>query len=387
MGRRIVHLDSRAVLFSGDEQPPLGDRLWAITRARVIDELTGAPPTSALTLTTTTPGLTPRVTPDGLCGVTGIPRNVFPRLALQNYGVRMVIDAAGYVTSEREIQVPQTPGFPTLFQSPPLVDIPLHREPTVIHGRAVRATGTTTSPLAGATVRITGIWRIPPSATASVPASPANIVSLAPPLYTNRTAGTGRLRRRNMLPVLGNDKSLLTAVAAGADRIDIANGQNVAVNDIVLIDALNPDMVEYLAVTAIEMVSSPDQPARITLAHPLRYPHRQGAIVREGTPQPVGVVRLFAEAAQRGDACIFVNSLSGLPSADVVQVFGGPVEEYHHVRLFRVTSDADGYYRLPPLSRVAQIEVRADHGALPPVRLEYRPDYASRENRLDFIFR
>jgi hypothetical protein len=387
MGRRVVSVESRAVLFSGDEQPPLGDRFWAVTRARVIDELTGAPPTSALTLTTITPGLTPRITPDGLCGVTGIPSNVFPRLALQNYGVRMVIGAAGYVARERDIQVPQTPGFPTLFQSPPLVDIPLHREPTVIHGRTVRATGTTTSPLTGAIVSITGIWRTPPSATASVPASPANIVSLAPPLYADRAAVTGRLRRRNMLPVLGDDKSLLTAVSAGTDRIAISNWQNLAVNDIVLIDALSPDAVEYLAITAIDAVSSPDQPARMTVAHPVRYPHRRGAIVREGTPQPFGVVRTFADAAQRGDTCVFVNGLSGLTSADVVQVFGGPVEEYHQVRLFRVTSDAEGYYRLPPLSRVAQVEVRAEHGALTPVRKEFRPDYASRENRLDFIFR
>lgn len=387
MGRRVVHVDSRAVLFSSDEQPPLGDRLWALTRARVTDELTGAPPVSALTLTTTTSGLTPRITPDGLCGLTGIPRNVFPRLALQNYGVRMVIGAAGYVVRERDIQVPQTPGFPTLFQPPPVVDIPLHREPTVIHGRTVRATGTATSLLAGATVSITGIWRTPPSATASIPASPANVVSLAPPLYTDRAAVVGRLRRRNMLGVLGDDKSLLAAVAAGTDRIEISNWRNVAVNDIVLIDALSPDLVEYLAISAIEAVSSPDQPARITLAHPMRYPHRQGAIVREGNPQPLGVVRTFADTAQRGDTCVFVNALSGLTSADVVEVSGGPVEEYHQVRLLRATSDAEGYYRLPPLSRVAQIEIRADHGALTPVRKEFRPDYASRENRLDFIFR
>jgi hypothetical protein len=305
MGRRVVQVEGRAVLFSGEDPPPLGDRFWALIRARMVDELTGNPLASPFSLSTTTKGLTPRLASDGVCGFTGIPSNAFPRLGMQNYGVRMVIEAAGYVAREHDVQVPQTPGFPALFQPPPLVDIRLHREPTVIHGRAVRATGTATSPLAGAIVRITGIWRTPPAATASTPASPANLVSLAPPLYAARAAGVGRLRRRNIVSVLGDDKSLLAAVTAGANRLEISNRRNLGVNDIVLIDALNPDVVEYLTITAVDGVSGPDQPARLTLAYPTRRPHQKGAVVRKGTPQPLGVVRTFADAAQRGDTCVW----------------------------------------------------------------------------------
>ena len=57
------------------------------------------------------------------------------------------------------------------------------------------------------------------------------------------------------------------------------------------------------------------------------------------------------------------------------------------MRRFSVSSDAAGYYRLPPLSRVAQLELRAERGALIPIQMEFRPDYRVRENRLDFTFR
>ena len=387
MGSRVVYVNGRAISFVGDDQPPLGDRFSALVRARVIDELTGAPPVSAISIDTTTKGLTPRIASGGVCGFTGIPRNAFPALASQNYSVRFTVGADGYVPREQEIQVPQTLEFPILFSPPPLMDIPLHRKPTIIHGRTVHTTGSVISPLASASVRITGIWRTLPPVSMSIPPLPANVVSLAPPLYADRGAGVGRLRRRNIPAVIGDDKTLRMAAEAGEDQIELSNRQNLTVGDIVLIDALDPDLVEYMAILAIDGVSSPDQHARVTLSYPLAYPHAKGAMVREGNPLPFGGVRILADDAQRGDTCVFVNSLSGLASANVVQVSGGPTEEYHQVRVFTVTSDAEGYYRLPPLSRIAQVEIRAEHGALTPVRTEFRPDYASNENRLDFIFR
>jgi hypothetical protein len=58
------------------------------------------------------------------------------------------------------------------------------------------------------------------------------------------------------------------------------------------------------------------------------------------------------------------------------------------VKTFSVTSDAAGYYRLPPLSRVAQLEVHAEKivGAQTfHATTVFRPDYQQRDNRLDFI--
>src|SRR5205085_1345383 len=52
MTRRVVNVGSEAVLFSSDGQPPPADRTWALVRARVVDELTGEPPQTRMTVET-----------------------------------------------------------------------------------------------------------------------------------------------------------------------------------------------------------------------------------------------------------------------------------------------------------------------------------------------
>ena len=80
---------------------------------------------------------------------------------------------------------------------------------------------------------------------------------------------------------------------------------------------------------------------------------------------------------------------SGLVGADEIEITGGPrPDEYHRVKTFSVTSDAEGYYRLPPLTRVAQLEIHAEKmiGAQTfHATTVFRPDYQQRDNRLDFI--
>jgi hypothetical protein len=89
------------------------------------------------------------------------------------------------------------------------------------------------------------------------------------------------------------------------------------------------------------------------------------------------------------DSCVFLDAVSGLATGQEVEISGGPAPaEYHSVRNFSVASDADGYYRLPPLSRVAQLVIRAEKtvGAqtFQATRI-FRPDYQQRDNRLDFM--
>jgi hypothetical protein len=241
--------------------------------------------------------------------------------------------------------------------------------------------------VAGATVTVTGIWRTAPPANQIVPAGPPNLMLLQPPLYSRRAALTGHLRRQKLSPVAGDDKQLLDAVSTGANPIRLSNRQNLAVGDLLLIDADNPDLAEYLAIAAIKGASTPDQPARVTLAYPVVYPHRQNALIQKLDPQAPGVNHPLADAAIAGDSCVFLNSVSGLAGFSQVRLGGGPnPDEYHRFSLFTATSDSEGYYRLPLLSRVAQLKLQAAKAALKPVETEFRPDYTVRENRLDFIF-
>ena len=79
MPRRVVEVDGRTYVFSPDDQPPLGGRLWALVRARLIDEMTGQPPAGPITLVSDMSFASPRVASDGIVGLIGIPQQSFPR--------------------------------------------------------------------------------------------------------------------------------------------------------------------------------------------------------------------------------------------------------------------------------------------------------------------
>ena len=95
MPRRIVAVNSKTYVLATDDPPPLGGRTWALLRARVIDELTGEPLASEITLASDMVFASPRVTSDGLVGLVGVPYQVFPSLARQQYTVRLTVRAAG----------------------------------------------------------------------------------------------------------------------------------------------------------------------------------------------------------------------------------------------------------------------------------------------------
>ncbi len=295
---------------------------------------------------------------------------------------------------------PVFPIVPVDFAPTDLGELRLHREPTVLAGRVVRVTGNTTLPLAGASIRITGVWRTLPPANASIPPSPPNLIALQAPLYAERPAGAGRLNRRNLPPIPDlppQEKRLLMDVAAGESSLRLTNriGLSLLPNpSILLIDAENPDRREYIAINAMNGGSNPAESAMIGLRYPLAFSHSRDALAQRVNPQATGPTKSFSADpnpgepdALAGDTTVFLSDLTGLTTGNQVQVTGGPSSEYHQLQLFTAVSDVQGYYRLPPLSRVAQIEIQAQQGALTPIQFEFRPDYGLRENRLDLVFR
>jgi hypothetical protein len=459
MPRRITVVNGTSYVLSPDAQPPLGSRLWVLVHARAIDELTGQPVASVITLESDAIFTSPRVAGDGLVGLIGVPHQAFPPLAAQNYTIHLTVRAAGYLWRRAAVAVghdqrtlvapapalhdavmtlndtarlsigetllvgpagphldivqiralgpgaqqvtlttglvhghaigePVVPVVPDDFAPTDLGDLAMHREPVVMLGRTMQASGSATTPLAGARVTVTGIWRRLPPSTVVVPPAAPNLVSLHTPLRANRIAGTDVLRRRNLSLVAGGDKQLLDDIPAGERLMRLSNRQNLGPGNVLLIDADDPDRAEYVTINTIAGSSTPTEPARITLHYPFAYAHRRDTRVQRVMPQPQGAVRQFVVHALAGDTTIFLSSLTGLATGNQVWMTDGMrPDEYHRIRRYVALSDADGYYRLPPLSRVAQLELRAEHGALTPIHLEFRPDYSLRENRMDFVFR
>lgn len=388
MTRRVETVNSKVYVFSPDNTQPLGQRFWAIVRARVIDELTGQPPLSAITIESDALHLAPRVARDGLVGLVGIPQQVFPALASQDYPLMLKVKAVGYISREASFTISKNANFPTNYTPPPPVDLVLHRRPTVIAGRVVRASGNTTTPISGAVIRVTGVWRKPPPANMAIASDPPNLAWLQPPLYSGRDTVSGRLELGNLPAILADDKLLLDDVSEDTNPIRLSNQQNLNPGDILMIDSDQPDIAEYITIKTIAGAGTATQPATITLDYPLLHAHRKNARVQKVNPQPLGPQKQFTQEVLAGDTCVFLNNVTGFTTGNQVRITDGTnPAEYHQVSLFSTISDAEGYYRLPPLSRVAQLEIRAQHGGLTPVQMELRPDYTLHENRLDFILR
>jgi hypothetical protein len=382
MSIRSVQVDDRRWILSMEAPLDTGRAPWAIVQARATDELTGAAVDAPVRIVTARRGLTPRAAPGGLVALAGMPVDALPRLRLQHYTVSFSIHADGYLPLRGEAVLPQDPQFPGRFVPARLGDLPLHRQPVVIAGRVTRRVGGTVTGVAVATVSVTEIWPVLPPADGSVPSHPPLLLSLHPPMYAGRPAAIGQLRRRNVTPVLGHDRSLLDDVAEGSEAVRVSDRVGLAVGVTVLVDA-DPALQELASVQAVAPVGAPDLPARLVFAHPLAFFHRRGARVRVVTPQPSGALHPFNRPASGGDICVFLNSMTGLSTAQEVEVIGGgPAPELHRSRRFVTQSDAEGRYRLPPLHRVAQLTVRATAGAST-ADVSFVPDYTRTENRLD----
>jgi len=391
MTTRLIDLDGVTVPFAADDVPPPGARVSALLAARVVDEITGRPPLASIAVRADIAG-TARVSTGGVVGVAGVPREVFPALASQDYKqVALTVEAEGFLPRTKLFDVPQDTNFPATYAPPAIDDLAVHRAPVVIEGRVAQLAGGVSTPLVGARVRVTGVWRQAPGANVVVPPDPPDLVALDPPLQADRPAASTTVTPVPLPPVALDTRELLLDVPPGTTRLHVSNALGiVAPGTFVDIDAGDVERVEYGEVVGIEAATTADQPAWITLALPVARPHRTGAEIRRVTPGAAGAARAVARDAAAVDPVLFLANVGGLTAGDTFTVTTvgppqPPPDEYHRVSMFDVVTDADGYYRLPPLSRVAQLTVRAQFGALAPVDRELRADFTQRSQRLDFV--
>jgi hypothetical protein len=386
LSRRVIQVVNRNIVFAADDPLPLVNRVQAMLKLRITDELTAAPPESSINLTVLEKGYTPRVADGGLAGLIGIPIQVVPALNSNDYFVNLTISARNYLTCHHNQKIPKDPDFPTLFAAKQ-VDIELHREPVTIFGRTMARTSGQIQPLGGAQINITGIWRTMPSANLPVAPDPPNIVSLQTPLCLDRNA-TSQLARPVDLPfAAGPGKFLEYEAEARSSNILVSDRQGLSNNDVLAIDADRPDHVEFVEIEKLPTTGAPDQPALIKLNQNLIRGHRRDSVVKKTIPSPPGLSRPFTVGGSAGDSAIFLDNTAGLSDGHEIQITGTPgKDEYHRISIFSTISDSEGFYRLPPFSRVAQIEIHAEK-TIGVQAFEantiFCPDYRQRENHLD----
>ena len=383
---RVTVVDhARQYRFSPDEPLAPGARPSAVAFATLVDECTQRPPERRVEVDTTFPGLTPR-TATPIVGLAGIPRAAFSALATNAYNVPFAVSGDRYVTVRRTAVVGPQPAFPASFVPTDLGTIELHGEPVTIRGRIGVSAGADITPVAGAAVRLTGLWRTLPVGALPPASDPPRIVSLRPSVYFDRTAAVGQVRQREMVPVVGDARTLLDQALASAVTLRVSNRDGVVPGSVLRVSSA-PERSEFMTVLSVAGGTTAEQPATVTFTYPLRGEHAPGTDVIRVTPQPAGLdIALDVDAAE-GDTCVLLTAMAAIGPATVIELHGGASPaEYHLVSRFATVSDADGLYRLPPISRVAQIELEVTDGVHATLVPTVSPDYSLPENRVDFTF-
>lgn len=386
---RTETADMHVYTFCPDTAPAAADRMRAVLAARAVDEITQDTLTVDITARTSTPDMTPRCAPFGRIGLVGRPARAFPGLDVNPVELDLRISAPGYIPLNLGGALGPLAGFPGVFTPLDLGDVHLHRIAVGLRGRTLQRGGLQPWVVDGADITLQGWWPVMPEA--GMPPMPTmqtpDLAHTEPCLYAPRAIGA-MVRRRNLPALPGAGKALLLPAAQGTRRLRLSDRVSLAAGSVLIVDPDDVGRCERMAVTQVDPSSSPDQPAWITLAHPLAFAHPENTRCEVAAPQLPGVANALTRTAIPGDEVLFLDGLSGLVEGSVLEIDdGASPPEFHITRLYRTTSDASGYFRLPPISRVAMVLLRAQRAGLaPPEDMRLAPDYRVSENRITIMF-
>lgn len=128
MNRRTITMNTGKVyIIAIDDPVPTATHLWGVLHARLIDDVTSEPINVPVRIEVQESGLSPRIAQDGIVGLVGIPRNIFPDLVNQSYTLHFTIYAEGYQPFSTTGVISQTPTFPQAFTPRDLGDLRLIR--------------------------------------------------------------------------------------------------------------------------------------------------------------------------------------------------------------------------------------------------------------------
>lgn len=366
--------------FCPDVPAPRGARMRALARARLIDEITGQPlaadaievPDKRLAL-----HVAPRRADNGIVGLAGFPQTAFPRLTTIAAPLAFRVRVDGFWPHDFTTTLVAQPAFPGDFTPADFGTVGMRRRGVSLSGRVVARDLPVNIALAGASILVEGVWPTAPLPGVTLAASmqPPNMVGLAPGLY--RAWNMAVASEVAFTPDLPNAKTAPLATVPGATRIRLSNRQFIAVNQPLAID---PDegREEVIAIAAIDTGLADDQPAWVDLRYPIQRLHRAGARVVPLSVTAASGLRNLSRPAGRGDVIAFFSAAPPWADGSLVRINDGVAHfEYQRAARYQAASDVRGYWRLPPLARLALVQLRATHGSQPNplqsvVTLEYR---------------
>jgi hypothetical protein len=365
-----------------DPQPTIAERSQVILQAQLTDEVLEAAPTQPLSVSTSVRGAIARAIEGGRVGVIGRPGLTYFAPAIFNGIADLSIRADGFLPLKLESTLGAQPGYPDAFAFRDLGLIALHRRPVRLTGRVVsRSAGA----LSLATVAITAVWPV-----LEQPAGPADAPDAMPllsGLYSDRT--TGSVRRRNFTPA-PEGKTLTRPAVAGDKVIRLSDSVNISAGQVLGVEFGDAERLELIGITSVNSGSTPDQPAEFNLDHPLHRSHPQHAFAARAVPTGgVGPANLIARTARRGDATIWLSGLNGIAAGtSSIAISGGPdPDEFQPTTTYSVKSLSLGQYTLPPIHRVAAVQLTVSHSTQPaPIVRKVMLAWNSATQIEDFVF-
>ena len=393
MNPAIVTVDGNEYSFLQDQVRTDAARLFAITEVRLLDEMTGRPVRSRITISGDRSGLLQRLMDDGFAGLAGIPGDVFHGIDLTVDAQTMTIECAaqGFLVASFDITIGPFADYPESIGTALPVSagsLSMHHEPVVMEGRVITEHAI---PFAGATVELSEFMLNVETPEASFVADTRHPVALKSSCYARRAA-TDQCRLVTIANGAASPKNLVGNIAAGNIHIAISNVDDLSVGDLLQIDFDGGELSELIEIAEIEEVADlfyinhSNAFADITLAYPLAHNHVSGATVLQRIATTAGPIKTLALDTVRGDATLLLDNVAGWTSDDVIQLSSvSGADEYHLIDFYTTITDAEGYYRLPAMNRLGQLSIEARQGALSSSANRRIPDYNSHNNLIDIL--
>ena len=300
MPRRLVSAEALQYTIADDDPLPAGMAWWAVLRARVIDELTLAPPRTPIRLTSNLVAATPRVGDGGYCGLVARPRDVAHAL-LTPGALAAAVEAPGFLprdltpavdAARRALNTAAAVGDPAFDVLPP-DGVPPQFRP----GRGVLVARP--APAGADEFNAVGASASPPPPGQVPLADPVG----APHALNTRVAGVPlvlpdqHLHRAEPVRLRGRAQR-----RTGPTSIVPALGAQIGIAGI------------WLAYPHTQ-TQAPVAPDFCAIAPGLRFPHPVGAPIQRGTFNAAGAPRGLRQFAPAGARAIVVAPNLGLNPA------------------------------------------------------------------------
>lgn len=351
----------------------------AMVVLQAVDELTGRPVRPPAAVSSSNAAVSGGWAEGGVAGLVGVPARVLPELNSQPYSIDLTLVVDGFVPWTRTINFAIQGGFPASFAGIDLGAVELRRRPVGLEITTLSLDAANRpQTLPGADVRITKLWRHVADIGGAGVASPM----IALPLGVSQPwpAGTA-LDSVSLLPAAEPVRRLARGTAPGDLVLAVDRLGALVVGDLIGLDLADVDRREYVPLTAVIGSVDPASPASVESAVPVRAPHATSSTARRVPAPPGGPPdATLTEPAEPGDTTIFVDTVAPFADVEILRASAASIaDEFVDAHLYRATSSAAGFVRMPRLSRVAAVELTATHGALAATVL-FSPDYLSPTN-------